>query len=59
MYTVLTETARLAGDSETQQVCEQILPQEIAMADWLKEHLPQITAAFLQRSANPDVQAKR
>jgi ferritin-like metal-binding protein YciE len=59
MYTVLTETASLAGDSETQQVCEQILPQEIAMADWLREHLPQITAAFLQRSANPDTEAKR
>ncbi len=59
MYTVLIEAARLAGDTETLRVCEQILPQEIAMADWLREHLPQITAAFLQRSENPHAQAKR
>ncbi|MCX4066883.1 DUF892 family protein [Pseudomonas sp. S1Bt30] len=58
-YTVLTAAAREAGDAETQAACEQILPQEIAMAQWLLEHLPQLTQAFLERSADPDKEAKK
>ncbi|MHA6492776.1 ferritin-like domain-containing protein [Pseudomonas borbori] len=58
-YTVLIAAAKSAGDSKTQAVCEQILAQEIAMADWLRDHLPELTEAFLARSAAPDVEAKR
>jgi ferritin-like metal-binding protein YciE len=58
-YTVLIAAARAAGDTQTQAACEQILTQEEAMAAWLKEHLPEITQAFLERSANPDREAKR
>ncbi|MBD7975780.1 ferritin-like domain-containing protein [Serpens gallinarum] len=58
-YTVLIEAAKAAGDIETQRACETILPQEIAMADWLREHLPELTRAFLARSAAPDTEAKR
>jgi hypothetical protein len=29
------------------------------MADWLRDHLPEITTAFLQRSQDPDAVAKR
>ena len=29
------------------------------MAEWLKEHLPEVTRAFLARSADPDATAKR
>ncbi|MCP1510578.1 MULTISPECIES: ferritin-like domain-containing protein [Pseudomonas] len=58
-YTVLIAAAREAGDAETQAACEQILPQEIAMAQWLLEHLPQLTQAFLERSADPDKEAKK
>jgi ferritin-like metal-binding protein YciE len=58
-YTVLIAAAKAAGDVETQKACEQILPQEIAMADWLRDHLPEITQAFLERSANPHTEAKR
>ena len=58
-YTVLIEAAKVAGDVETQRACEQILPQEIAMAEWLREHLPEITQAFLERSASPHTEAKR
>lgn len=43
MYTVLIAAAKVAGDIETQAVCEKILPQEEAMAQWLKDHLPEIT----------------
>ncbi len=52
-YTVLIAAAQEAGDAETKAACEKILPQEVAMADWLREHLPELTQAFLQRSAAP------
>jgi ferritin-like metal-binding protein YciE len=59
MYTVLIAAANAAGDIETQAACEKILPQEEAMAQWLKDHLPEITQAFLARSADPDLEAKK
>ena len=58
-YTVLIAAAKAAGDVETQKACEEILPQEIAMAQWLMEHLPELTQAFLDRSETPGVEAKR
>lgn len=58
-YTVLIEAAQMAGDSATEQACRSILEEEVAMAQWLKEHLPEVTRAFLTRSADPDVEAKR
>ncbi|MBB3104501.1 ferritin-like domain-containing protein [Azomonas macrocytogenes] len=58
-YTVLIAAAKTVGDQETQRACEQILPQEEAMADWIKAHLPELTEAFLNRSASPDLEAKR
>ena len=58
-YTVLIAAAKAVGDTETQKTCEKILPQEVAMAEWLKEHLPELTQAFLDRSETPGVEAKR
>jgi hypothetical protein len=29
------------------------------MAEWIKDHLPQLTDAFLTRSEAPDTEAKR
>ncbi|WP_397459119.1 ferritin-like domain-containing protein [Pseudomonas asplenii] len=58
-YTVLRTAAQEAGDAQTQAACEKILPQEVAMAEWLLEKLPELTQAFLERSAAPDTQAKR
>jgi ferritin-like metal-binding protein YciE len=58
-YTILIAAAKAAGDVQTQQACEKILPQEQAMADWIKEHLPELTEAFLTRSESPDLEAKR
>jgi ferritin-like metal-binding protein YciE len=57
-YTSLIVAAKAAGDSATAASCEQILVQEKAMAAWLLEHLPQVTQAFLTRSATPGVEAK-
>lgn len=58
-YTVLIAAAKAAGDQQTVAACEQILPQEEAMAQWLLEHLPELTEAFLTRSANPEMEAKK
>ncbi|MDQ7985574.1 ferritin-like domain-containing protein [Pseudomonas sp. G34] len=58
-YTVLIAAAKAVGDTQTQQDCETILQQEIAMADWLREHLPELSQAFLDRSDTPGLEAKR
>ncbi len=58
-YTVLIEAADYAGDTKTADACRSIIKEEIAMADWLREHLPEVTRAFLARSADPDAEAKR
>ena len=58
-YTSLIAAAKTVGDVETQRTCEQILPQEQAMAAWILAHLPQLTEEFLVRDATPDVEAKR
>lgn len=58
-YTVLIAAAVAANDVEVQCVCEEILVQEVQMANWLLEHLPELTLAFIERSEAPDVKAKR
>jgi ferritin-like metal-binding protein YciE len=58
-YTVLIAAAEAAGDRETRAACETILPQEIAMAEWLLQHLPELTQAFITRSADPELEAKK
>ncbi|PLC49070.1 hypothetical protein CR159_15025 [Pollutimonas subterranea] len=57
-YKSLIVAAELAGDTETKRVCEIILPQEEAMAQWLSDHLAEITRQFLARDAAPDTTAK-
>jgi ferritin-like metal-binding protein YciE len=57
-YRILIAAAGEVGDVETQRVCEAILVEEEAMATWLLEQLPAITAQFLGR-AQADVAAKR
>lgn len=58
-YNTLIAAAQTAGDMETVRTCEQILPQELAMAQWVLEHLPGLVEEFLVRDATPEVQAKR
>jgi ferritin-like metal-binding protein YciE len=58
-YTALIAAAKTVGDAETQRACEQILPQEQAMAQWVLQHLPELTEEFLARDATPGVEAKR
>ncbi len=56
---MLIAAAREVGDAETLAALERILPQEQAMADWLRDHLPELTQAFLARDSQPDTEAKR
>lgn len=48
-YTALIAAAEEAGDQATASLCREILAEEQAMADWLKDHLPHVTQAFLRR----------
>lgn len=57
-YQVLAATAGMLGDHETKQVCEAILREEQAMADWLKENLDSVATQFLQRAETPGATAK-
>ncbi len=57
-YRCLIAAADAVGDAETSRICQQILKQEEAMAAWLGEQLPQVTAQFLQLSMTPGATAK-
>jgi ferritin-like metal-binding protein YciE len=58
-YTSLITAAEQAGDHAGAEVFRTILKEEQAMADWARDHLPQVTQQFLQRSAAPDTEAKK
>ena len=47
-YRSLVAAAMEIGDQETAAICEQILAEDEAMADWLIEHLPVITRQRMQ-----------
>lgn len=57
-YRILIATAEAAGDMETRKICEQILEEEIAMAAWLEDNLPEITQRYIARVETPGVTAK-
>jgi ferritin-like metal-binding protein YciE len=57
-YRILIATAEAAGDAETKRVCEEILREEEAMAQWLASQMPETTRQFLARDAEPGVTAK-
>lgn len=57
-YRILIAAADACGDNEIKTVCAGILAEEIAMADWLDEHMAEITDIYLQRAELPGVKAK-
>ncbi|WP_165217456.1 ferritin-like domain-containing protein [Affinirhizobium pseudoryzae] len=57
-YKVLIAAADELGDQEARQVFEQILAQEIAMANWLEEQIDTVTRLYLMRDER-DLQARR
>ncbi len=48
-YRSLISAAQQLGETRIQNICEQILQQEVQMASWLDQNLPVITQEFLQR----------
>jgi ferritin-like metal-binding protein YciE len=57
-YRILITTAEQVGDQETARICEQILQEEKAMADWLEQNLPNLTKNYLMREETPGATAK-
>jgi ferritin-like metal-binding protein YciE len=57
-YKILIGAADEVGDSETKQVCQEILREEEAMASWLEQNLPSLTREYLKREQTPGVTAK-
>ncbi|MBZ9856533.1 DUF892 family protein [Mesorhizobium sp. CA13] len=58
-YTILIAAAKSLGEAEVAEVCEENLHEEVAMADWLKSHIPATTEQFLARSDSESENAKR
>jgi len=58
-YRNLIEAAKVIGDAQTQQTCERILGEELAMAAWLEQHMPAVTRQYLLRADHAEDQAKR
>lgn len=48
-YTNLVTAAEAAGDQQTASVCRDILREEQEMADWLRQHMPDVTQQYLAR----------
>ncbi|HYG41760.1 MAG TPA: ferritin-like domain-containing protein [Bordetella sp.] len=58
-YRNLIEAAKVMGDISTQQTCERILKEELAMAAWLEQNMASITRQYLLRSDYAEGTAKR
>jgi ferritin-like metal-binding protein YciE len=58
-YIILIAAARFHNEQEIERVCEQSLREEVAMAEWLKEHLHGTTQKFLAREETDSDAAKR
>jgi len=50
-YRALIEMAEAAGDTSAQRLLEQTLNEEIRMAEFIDQHLPQIVRRYMQREA--------
>lgn len=46
-YTALVRAAQELGDQQTASVCQQILQEDQAMADWIEQNLPTLTQQTL------------
>jgi ferritin-like metal-binding protein YciE len=58
-YKSLIVAAEVAGDTETQRVCQAILVEEEAMAKWLADNMPILVKRFLQHADTPGLSEKR
>jgi ferritin-like metal-binding protein YciE len=58
-YTILIAAAEAAGEEKIAGICDQNLREEVAMAEWLKNHLAPTTQQFLSRAEIDKDVAKR
>ncbi|KQU72426.1 hypothetical protein ASC75_23875 [Aminobacter sp. DSM 101952] len=58
-YTMLSAAAETCGEMGVVQVCQQNLREEVAMAEWMHNHLGSITKEFLTRADAKLKDAKR
>ncbi|NZA28476.1 ferritin-like domain-containing protein [Luteimonas sp. SJ-92] len=58
-YRALVIAAEAAGESDIAEVCNRILQQELAMAEWLRANHEGIVQEFLQREPNAPELARR
>ncbi|WP_242389889.1 ferritin-like domain-containing protein [Kosakonia cowanii] len=58
-YTSLITAAEKAGDIASVDIFKRILAEEVAMAEWALNHIPDVTAQFLLRSDADGVEAKK
>ncbi len=47
-YTVIRSAAQALGDPEGADMCDDILSEEYAMADWVKEQVPLVVAEYVR-----------
>lgn len=52
-YRMLIAMAEAIDEPEVQRICERILPEEVAMASWLEQHMMVVTREFMQRLEVP------
>jgi ferritin-like metal-binding protein YciE len=57
-YCSLAAAAKDAGEADIARTCEEIMQQELAMADWVWQQLPPMTHKYLHRT-DAGMQAKR
>jgi ferritin-like metal-binding protein YciE len=57
-YKALIKTADMVAQPEISKLCNEILQEEIAMADWLSNHLDDVTQRYLQRDEADNLRAK-
>ena len=59
-YKILVAAAEEAGETHIKEVCERILKEEEAMAQWLSDNMAEITQRYLSLESDPAAdQAKR
>lgn len=56
-YKAIIKASEMASQPEITQLCNEILQEEIAMADWLSQNLNDTTRAFLERDSE-NIRAK-
>ncbi|NIC04678.1 ferritin-like domain-containing protein [Billgrantia bachuensis] len=58
-YKALIQAAEKASRPEIARICEEILREEEAMAQWLSDHLDDTTRQYLERAEDDQLTAKK